>query len=221
MSTNSAEFHFSTEGKQSCRDYVVTQFRARSLNISPDGMLIGKWLEPVGHRAATFKALLAYDPPVVHESQLVGVDRHPDTPEKSRENLDICSQLFPLAQFHWEDWESFCSRYERSDIKYIFYDLYTSTLGVSLEANLDAIRGLVLHSLNHSQGQVLVALNADLTAMRRHKDTEQAYRDRLVSMFRSREFITSDILNEPIFRYRSTARGDEMGVMVVEFYRTL
>lgn len=223
MIVSSPDYQYTTEGKQAYRDFVVRSFVDRSLSVNRDGTLRGKWLEPIGHGAETFRHLLSRVPLVLRESDLIGIDYHPDNPQASIDNVQMCRGLFPQAAFVSEDWVSYChsTSQQHDSIRYIVYDLYTSTFGLELERNLDAIRALVRHSLCHND-QVLVALTADLQTTARHRHTEQDYRELLhMELGSDRGIAMSDVMSEPMYRYRTTTGGDEMGVVVVEFYRSM
>jgi len=205
--TTSPEFVYASHGKQEYRKYVQGQFDIHSL-----GDFHGKWLEPIGAGALTFDSLLATGR--IDEASLIGLDKNPRDIAGSRQNIEQCRTKFPKAQFFCQDWREFCLQY-RDPIRYIVYDLYTSTFGPELLSNLQAIFSLVQQSLKY-HGQVLLAVTADLQATMRHKKDVQDFEHLLKRVFESPTIRHSRISCKDMFLY--TSNRDQMGVLIIEFF---
>ena len=77
--------------KSEWRNYIHTEMFNRSYNVE-NGKLKNKWLEPVGKDAYSFKELLSKN--IISESQLIGLDYNPNSPEESEFNIQNCKSIF-------------------------------------------------------------------------------------------------------------------------------
>jgi len=215
MPAGDVDYVYESEGKQLYRDYVKSQFRRRSLSVSSDGKLLGKWLEPIGSQAKSFEYLLASK--TIDADCLIGIDLHPAAPLMSQANIEACRLLFPESSFYCQSWWDFCHLYQGTDVKYIVYDLYTSTTGVEFRSNMSAIFSLVKRCLT-TQGQVLLAVTVDLTATLRQRKGLREFEAELDDLFTCRTIRHSSFSTQDLFRYKTSTRGNEMGALVLEFF---
>lgn len=213
MTISNPTEEYSYDAKTEWRTYVLNEMLSLSLNIK-DGKLKNKWLEPVGRNAITFNELLSKE--VIDENQLIGIDYNTDSPNDSLENIVNCSRLFPEATFYNKLWSNFCYEYDKNDIEYIVYDLYTSTHGREFISNMQATFDLINKCLRNID-QVILVINADIGITRRHNKTLKEYEYLLLDLINKAKLSISDVNTENIYTYQNTITSTTMGTIILEF----
>lgn len=196
----------------------MKEIQSRSFAVDNNGILQGKWLEPIGLGAICFNQILKAK--AISASDLIGIDYNPNDIETSIANIDECKVIYPDSTFIAEDWNDFCYSYSDSDIRYIIYDLYTSTHGDSFVNNMTATMSLVDKCLD-KLGQVIVVINADLKVMSRQRKTYKEFEKLLISIFSQYpvRYSKLDINDTTIYKYKNSDSSDDMGTVIVEFFR--
>ena len=202
---------YNYDDKAKWREWIYSEIKKISFNYY-EGKLHGKWLEPIGTDAACFKQLLGTN--LIDESQLIGIDCDPANRKKSKNNINKCKELFKLASFYELEWDSFCYKYEQSDISYIIYDLFTSTHGTKFFNNLEACCQLIEHSLKY-QDQIILVINSDIKVMKRHNKTFDGFNKNLNRLFEGRQIGLPYINIENIYEYKNTNNSDNMGSILL------
>ena len=212
MSISKNDNSYQTEAKEQWREYIYSLLSPDicSTLVDKDGNITCKWLEPVGDNATTFNQLLSTGK--IQESQLIGLDIRED-------NITSCNQIFPLAQFHFKPWESFCKTYPNTDIGVIVFDLVNAAYGDSFRDNFKATMQLA-HRCKKSLGEVLVVVNVDASKTYRacsyHKGetVEVTFKRNIENVIRSIDYhpyFTNFTINiDTMKRYKQHTRSADM-----------
>lgn len=207
--------HYKFDAKVAWRKHVEDAMLAQSFNVTTDNKLIGLWLEPVGDRATCFKQHISSG--IIDEPSLIGLDLDPLNMERSKANVKQCRRLFPQARFLAKSWADFCYRSSGKDIRYIVYDLFTTTHGGGFESNMTATFSLVQKALRKSD-QVLVCVNADLGVMKRQGRALSDFRKNLLNLVACHNIPRPTIDVDSIYTYKNSKESTPMGSLLLNFH---
>ena len=219
MSISDSSYEYESDAKRLWREWVYSQILERSLNVVDDGpnkVLKGKWLEPIGKNAKCFEHILSKG--IIKAESLIGIDGNPNDLSSSEININRCKNLFKKSTFFFSEWEQFCYSYNNSDIKYIIYDLFTSTHGNVLRTNFEATSTLITKSLE-SISQVILVINADLQVMKRQNSSLKAFRKTIENSFGDQGLQFSKINLDEMYTYKASSSSDLMGSIILEFFK--
>lgn len=209
------QYKYTDEAKRAWRSWVRDQMLLRSFAVA-DNKLLGCWVEPIGTDAEAFRDHIRSG--LITETQLVGLDGNPASQEESTRNVARCRELFPQATFLNSTWSDFCYSSDGAGIRYIVYDLFTSTYGSVLQANIDAGCVLIAKALRDVD-QVLLVVNADLGRMQRQSRTTADYGEFLRTTLRNHRSLPEvDADTDAIYTYRNTPSSSLMGSIVLDFH---
>lgn len=212
---SSSAYLYTGQPKRLWRAWVRDRMLQRSFAVA-DNRLCGRWVEPVGTDAEAFRDHISSG--VIDECQLIGIDGNPANPEASAQNIARCRRLFQEAEFVNTTWSDFCFSSDGAGIRYIVYDLFTSTYGSVLAANLDASCSLVAKALR-SVDQVLLVANADFGRAQRQGLTVDDYGEFLRAILRRRRDLPEiDVDTGEMYTYRNTPSSSLMGSIVLDFH---
>lgn len=202
---------YQSEAKKEWREFVyslATPDNCAQL-VDDEGNYNYKWLELVGDNANTFNQLL--DTKRIREDQLIGIDLRED-------NINKCIPLFPKAQFHNIEWNSFCNTYHKHDIGVIVFDSWNAAYGKNFQSALAATMNLALRC-KQTIGECLVVINVDASKTHRgyavHKGltSEEVLKENIENTFKYSDSVylrDYKVSTQAMYKYKQHAKATSM-----------